>query len=57
MKYLNSAEVAQTWGALDASLLKVALRQRYFMKKFTISAEQRYLKMHQDGCFWGQLYF
>ena len=41
----------QSRRALHASLLKVALRQRYFLKNFTTTAEQRYWKMHQDGCF------
>ena len=42
MKYLNFRSSAQSWRALHASLLKVALRQRYFLKNFTTSAEQRY---------------
>ena len=52
------AAVPQSWRPLHASLLKAALCQRYFLKNFTRGAEQRYWKiMHQDDCFWGQLYF
>ena len=56
MKYLNFRSRPQSWRALNASLLKVALRQRYLLKNFTLSAEQQYSKMHQDGCFSAQLF-
>ena len=36
---------------------KIALRYSNFSKNFTISVEQRYSKMHPDGCFWWKLYF
>ena len=42
---------------MHASLLKIAFHHRYFSKNFTISAEQQYWKMHQEGWYWGQLYF
>ena len=57
MKYNFSAAVVQSWRALHANLLKIALRNRYFSKNFTTGAEQRYWKMHLDGCFWGRIYF
>ena len=63
MKHLNlsvknlNAVVAQSWIESHASLLKIALHHRYFSKNFNITVEQQYWKMHQDGCFWGQLYF
>ena len=53
----TSTAVPQSWRPLQASLLNVALRQRYFLKNFTISAEQWYWKMHQDGYFWRQFCF
>ena len=57
MKHLNLISSGSKLKALHASLLRIALRHSYFLKNFTISAEQRYWKMHFDGCFWGQLYF
>ena len=47
----------QSWRALHANLQKIALHHRYFSKNFTTGAEQRYWKMHLDGCFWGRIYF
>ena len=49
--------MVQSGKALHASLLKIAPRHSNFSKNFTISAEQRYWKMHPHGCFWWQLYF
>ena len=57
MKYNFSAAVVQSWRVLHGNLLKIALHHRYFSKNFTTGAEQRYLKMHLDGCFWGRIYF
>ena len=57
MKYSFSPAVVQSWWALHANLLKIALHHRYFSKNFTTSAEQRYWKMHLDGCFWIRIYF
>ena len=57
MKYSFSAAVVQSWRVLHGNLLKIALHHRYFSKNFTTVAEQRYWKMHLDGCFWGPIYF
>ena len=57
MKYNFSAAVVQSWRVLHGNLLKIALHHRYFSKNFTTGAEQRYWKMHLDGCFWGSIYF
>ena len=57
MKYNFSAAVVQSWWALHANLLKIALHHQYFSKNLTTSPEQRYWKMHLDGCFWIRIYF
>ena len=57
MKYNFSAAVVQSWRVLHGNLLKIALHHRYFSKNFTTGAEQQYLKMHLNGCFWGWIYF
>ena len=57
MKYSFSAAVVQSWRALHANLLKIALHHRHFSKNFTTGAERRYGKMHLDGCFCGRIYF
>ena len=57
MKYSFSAAVVQSWRALHANLLKIALHHRYFSKNFTTGAEQRYWKLHLNGCFCGRIYF
>ena len=57
MKYLNSAAVVQSSRTLHAHLLKIALLHCNFSKNFTITAEQRYWKMHPDTCFWWQFNF
>ena len=55
MKYLNFwFKVRERY---MQSLLKIALRHSNFSKNLNITAEQRYWKMHPDGCFWWQLYF
>ena len=47
----------QSWRALHANLIKMALHHRYFSNNFTTGAEQWYWKIHLDGCFWGRIYF
>ena len=49
--------MVQSSRALHASLLKIALHHSNISKNLTISAEQRYWKMHPHGCFWWQLQF
>ena len=56
IKYNFSSEVVQSWRALHANLLKIALHHRCCSKNFTTGAEQWYWKMHLDGCFWGRIY-
>ena len=57
MKYSFSAAAVQSWRVLHANLLSIALHHKYFSKNFTTGAEQRYWKMHRDGCFWGRICF
>ena len=57
MKYLNFRSRASKSESITCKLLKVALRHISFSKNFTIIAKQWYWKMHQDGCFWWQIYF
>ena len=42
---------------VTCKITKNRTRHSNFSKNFTISAEQRYWKMHPGGCFWQQLYF
>ena len=37
--------------------IKNCTPSQVFSKSFTTGAEQRYWKMHLDGCFWGRIYF
>ena len=48
--------MAQSWTVLHASLLKIALIQRYFFEEIHYNCRTEILKMHQDGCFWGKIY-
>ena len=63
MKYLNFRSSASRLESVTCkkkkkkSLLKIALRHNNFSKNFTTSVEQRYWKIHPDGCFWWELCF
>ena len=57
LKFSFSAAVVQSWRVLHANLPKMSLHHRYFSRNFTTVAEQRYWKMHLNGCFWGRICF
>ena len=57
MKYSFSAAVVPKVVSVTYDLSKIELHHWYFSKNFITSAEQRYWKMHLDGCFWGRIYF
>ena len=57
MKYLSFRTSASKLESVNASLLEIALRQKYFSKKLSTSEKQWYWKMHLDGRFWKPLYF
>ena len=57
MKYSNFRSSSSKLESVTCKFTKNCTPSQVFLENFTISAEQRYGKIHHDGCFWEQLYF